>query len=121
MSEVRIYEPGWKDRRWEKSLRRLPQDQRDHLNAALVELAGDLMECRHPHLDPRMQRWHPTRWNAPRLQKRHGDWYEFRLGDRKNKARVIICHDARNQVIYLAARTAIHDLDRLQRVVGGFS
>lgn len=120
MPEVRIYEPGWKDRRWAKSLKRLTEKQRDLLNAALVELAEDLRSCRHPHLDPRMQRWSPTRWHAPGRQKRQGDWYEYRLGDRKNAARVIVCHDTEEQVVYLVARTAVHDLERLQRVVGDF-
>lgn len=120
MAELRIFEAGWNDRRWAKGLKRLGKDQRDLLNDALADLARDLEACKHPHLDPRMQRWSPTRWHAPGRQKKHGHWYEYRLGDRKNAARVIVCHDQGADVIYLVARTAIHDLDRLQKVVEQF-
>lgn len=120
MPEVRIYEPGWFDRRWEKSLKRQNRDEREQLERALVDLTADLAACRHPHLDNRMQRWSPSRWHAPGKQQAHGHWYEYRLGDRKNRARVIVCHDPKEDVVYLVARTAIHDLERLQAVVGDF-
>lgn len=120
MPELRIWEPGWQDRRWTKSVKKLPRDQREHLDHALVELAKDLASCKHPLLDPSMQKWGPTKWHAPGRQKRHGDWYEYRLGDRKNVARVIVCHDPAEQVVYLVARTAVHDLGRIERVVQSF-
>lgn len=120
LPELRVYEAGWNDRRWAKGLKRLSKQQRDFLNGALVELAQDLAACKHPHLDARMQRWSPTRWHAPGRQKKQGNWYELRLGDRKNAARVIVCHEAEADVVYLVARTAIHDLDRLRKVVERF-
>lgn len=118
MLEVRIYEPGWNDRRWTKALRKLDAKQRERLEEALVALARDLAACKHPHLDPSLQRWSPTRWHAPK--KKPGTWYEYRLGDRKNAARVIACHDHQNRVLYLVARTVTHDHRRLDRIVRDF-
>lgn len=120
MPEIQVYETGWQDRRWSKSLKRLANNEREKLENALVELATDLAACTHPHLDGRMQRWSPTRWHAPGKQQKLGNWYEYRLGDRHNRARVIVCHDVKEDVIYLVARTAIHDLERLARIVSGF-
>lgn len=120
MLEIRIWDAGWQDRRWSKALKKLPPQERDRLNDALKELTADLASCKHPLLDPALQRWGPTKWHAPGKQKRHGDWYEYRLGDKKNAARVIVCHDSRDDVIYLVARTAVHDLARIERVVKSF-
>lgn len=120
MPEIRVWEPGWQDRRWTKGLKKLQHDQRDRLKQVLKELVESLASCKHPLLDPVMQRWGPTKWHAPGKQKQLGDWYEYRLGDRKNAARVIVCHDPTEQVIYLVARTAVHDLGRIERIVSSF-
>lgn len=120
LPEIRIWDRGWNDRRWKKGLKRATPEQREALEQAIVDLVAALMECKHPHLDPEMQRWGPTKWHVPRQQQRQGDWYEYRLGDRKNAARVVVCHDAREQVIYLVARTAVHDHARMERLVREF-
>jgi hypothetical protein len=90
------------------------------LETAIRDLVADLMGCTHPTLDARMQKWAPTKYHSRGEQKKHGSWYEHRLGDPKNAARVIVCHDTEQQVIFLVARTASHDHDRLANVVGGF-
>jgi hypothetical protein len=71
-------------------------------------------------LDAEFQRWSPSRWDVPRQQATAGDWVEYRLGDDENRARAIVCFDAKEQVIYLVARTAIHDHTSLRELVGAF-
>jgi len=120
LPEVVIYPRGWRDRRWKKGLKKLPRIQQEQLETAVRDLVSDLMACTHPTLDPRMQRWVPTKYHSRGKQKKHGSWYEYRLGDSKNAARVIVCHDTEQQVIFLVARTVTHDHDRLANVVGAF-
>lgn len=113
--------PTWSsDRHWKRGFERLSADQRELLTASLEDLVRALEVCRHPQLDPALARWSPTRWNAPGRQKARGSWVEYRLGDRGNKARVIVCYDSRADRIYLVARTAIHDHDRLTALVAQF-
>lgn len=119
MPEIRIFDEGWRDRRWKKSLRKLQKDD-ERIEESLRDLISALQVCTHPILDPGLQRWSPTSWHAPGRQRRLGSWCEYRLGDRNNRARVIACHDPSEGVIYLVARTAIHDHRRLAEVVDRF-
>ena len=54
------------------------------------------------------------------MQTTRGQWVEYRLGDADNRARAIICFDAREQIIYLVARTVIHDHTALRELVARF-
>ncbi len=49
-----------------------------------------------------------------------GVWAEYSLGDRDNRARVIVCHMVAAEVVYLVARTAIHDHGGLNKIVADF-
>lgn len=120
MPEIRIFEHGWRDRRWKKGLHKLPDDQVRKIEESLRGLIVALESCTHPILDPTLQSWSPSTWHAPGSQKRRGTWCEYRLGDRNNRARVIACHDESERVIYLIARTVTHDHRRLGEVVRSF-
>jgi len=113
--------PTWEsDRHWRRGFEKLSAEQQVALTSSLEGLVRALGSCRHPHLDPAVAPWSPTRWNAPGRQRARGSWIEYRLGDEGNKARVIVCHDSRDDRIYLVARTAIHDHDRLSALVAQF-
>lgn len=120
MTELRVFRRGWKDRRWYKGLKKLPPDQQEQLKTAIRDLVADLMVCTHPTLDPRMFRWVPTKYHSHGRQRKYGAWYEYRLGDPKNTARVIVCHDTEERVLHLVARTVTHDHDRLQLMTSAF-
>ena len=121
MPELLIYEAGWRDKRWTKSIDKLSASQRQRIEQSLVDLAEALAGCTHPQLDLSLNRWSPTRYRVPGRNKAAGDWYEYRLGDAKNRARVIICHNPEDNLIYLVARTVIHDHRRLHAVIKGFA
>jgi hypothetical protein len=120
LPEIRVFEDGWRDRRWTKGIRKLSKDQVRKIEASLQELIVALGSCTHPILDPELQRWSPTLWHAPGKKRRRGTWCEYRFGDRHNRARAIVCHDSEEQVIYLVARTVTHDHRRLAEVVKSF-
>lgn len=120
MPEVRLFEEGWRDRRWKNGLKKLPAAQIAAIEESLRGLIVALQSCSHPILDPVLQPWSPSTWHAPGSKKRHGTWCEYRLGDRHNRARVVACHDSEHGVIYLVARTVTHDHRRLAEVVKGF-
>lgn len=120
MPEIRIFEDGWRDRRWKKGLGKLQKKDVGRIEESLRELIVALQGCRHPVLDPALQKWSPSTWHAPQAKKRRGSWCEYRLGDRHNRARVVVCHDPSEQVIYLVARTVVHDHRRLAEIVDKF-
>jgi hypothetical protein len=66
--------------------------------------------------------WSDRRWKeVPYKRDAYGTWIEFRLGDDDNRARAIVCYDRKAGVIYLVARTAIHDHRALNELVASFS
>ena len=119
MPELRKYHT-WDDPRWRTSLEKLRPDQKFILNDSLSRLLQALQKCSNPRRDGELQEWLPSRWDVPRQQATRGEWVEFRLGDEENRARVIICFDRSEQVIYLVARTAIHDHTALRELVAKF-
>lgn len=119
MPELRVA-PSWQDLRWRTALNKLPSQQQFFLNDSLRRLLLALRECRHPRRDAKLQEWSPSRWDVPRAQATMGEWVEYRLGDSENRARAIICFDAKDQAIYLVARTAIHDHAALRGLVAQF-
>jgi len=106
------------DRHWKKSLRKVPRERVEFLVQALLELVAALEHCAHPQLSPELQRWSPVKYHSPRKKK--GEWVEYHLGDRGNRARVVVCYLREEDVIFLVARTAIHDHRRLRMVTEGF-
>jgi len=80
-----------------------------------------LQKCHHPRFDRELQKWSPSKWDVPRLLATKGDWVEYRLGDKENKGRAIICFDSKERIVYLVARTAIHDHTSLRELVARFS
>lgn len=118
MPELRI-SPSWRER-WRHSLQKLTPTQKFVLEGSLRELLEALASCKDPRRDRKLQRWRPTEWVTARTQSRQGEWIEYRLGDAENRARAIICFDAEEDVIYLVARTAIHDHDFLRKLVARF-
>ena len=116
MPELRSYYT-WRDPRWQSALSKAPASLRFLLEDSLRRLLRALQECRDPRLDSQLQEWSPTRWDVPRLQATKGEWVEFRLGDNENRARAIVCFDRKEQVIYLVARTVIHDHGALRELV----
>lgn len=119
MPELRLHHT-WKDPRWRTALEKLPANQKFLLEESLRKLLQALQVCRDPQGDGALQAWRPTRWDAPRLQTTRAQWVEYRLGDADNRARAVICFDAREQVIYLVARTVIHDHTALRELVARF-
>lgn len=119
MPEIRLAHT-WKDPRWQATIGRLPPVQRFAIENSLRLLIEALKTCRHPRLDGAFQGWNPTKWDAPRQQATRGDWIEYRLGDDENRARAIICWDSKEGVIYLVARTVIHDHTALREMVANF-
>jgi hypothetical protein len=119
LPELRKYHT-WDDSRWRAALEKLPANQKFVLNDSLTRLLRALQKCGDPRRDGQLQEWRPSRWDVPRQQATSGDWVEYRLGDEENRARVIICFDSREQVIYLVARTVIHDHTSLRELVARF-
>lgn len=111
----------WADRRWQEEIQRLPPAQQFILVNSLRELLQALKGCRDPRRDQELRPWLPSRWDPPRLQATHGDWIEYRLGDDENRGRAVICHDRDEDVIYLVAKTAIHDHAALRELVARFA
>ena len=120
MPEVRIG-AGWSDRRWKEALQKLTSSQKLVIENSLRGLLAALLECRDPLLDSALQAWNPSRWAVPYKRDAYGTWIEFRLGDDDNRARAIVCYDRKAGVIYLVARTAIHDHRALNELVTSFS
>jgi hypothetical protein len=112
----------WKDwdKGWREGLQRLPPSDQLLINNSLLELLRRLAVCSHALEDSSLASWRPTRWGVQRVQRSQGIWVEYRLGDRDNRARVIVCHMVAAEVVYLVARTAIHDHEGLNKVVSGF-
>jgi hypothetical protein len=91
------------------------------IEASLRSLLAELQKCTSPSRDPVFQSWAPSRWDVPRHLATLGEWVEYRLGDKENRARAIICFDESENSIYLVARTAIHDHASLRELVGRFA
>ncbi|RME96950.1 MAG: hypothetical protein D6773_16460 [Alphaproteobacteria bacterium] len=119
MPELRLA-PQWRDPRWKKGLDRLTAQQKLVIENSLRGLLRTLKHCRDPLLDDCLTTWAPSRWYVAREQARAGTWVEYRLGDDDNRARAIVCYDRKEQVIYLVARTVIHDHGSLRELVGRF-
>ena len=119
MPELRVH-PSWRDKRWRTGFQKLPAHKQRIIENSLRDLLLALAKCRHPRFDGEFQRWSPSRWDVPRQQATAGDWVEYRLGDDENRGRVNICFDGKEQVIYLVARTAIHDHTALRELVAAF-
>jgi hypothetical protein len=94
-------------------MNRLTQAQQVEIENSLRELLAALLVCRNPLLDTTLQRWGPSRWGAPRRQSSKGDI--------DNRARVVVCLDREEGVLYLVARTAIHDHSTLRELVASFT
>jgi hypothetical protein len=120
LPEIRLAKT-WKDPGWREALQKLQASAKFALEQSLVELVKALQECRSVKLDPSLQQWSPSRWDPPRDQATQGEWAEYRLGDSENRARVVICFDKEEDVIYLVARTAIHDHTALRKMVSIFN
>lgn len=120
MPDLRRYIKGWNDPRWAAAVQKLPSNQKFALEQSLTGLLEALKECKHPRLDAKLQAWLPSRWDAPRDVATRGEFVEYRLGDRDNRARVIVCFDQKEKVIYLVARTVIHDHAALRELVASF-
>jgi hypothetical protein len=112
----------WKDwgKGWREGLQRLPPSDQALINSSLLELLEHLAVCSHVLKDNSLARWQPRPWGVPRTQQSQGVWAEFSLGDRDNRARVIVCHMVAAEVVYLVARTATHKHDALNRIVADF-
>jgi len=110
--------PSWNDSRWLKGLARLPPQQKLQLSESLKDLLSALKACNHPR---ELKAWKPTRWNVPRAQETMGEWIEYYLGDRDNRARAIVCFDPKEKIVYRVARTAIHEHEALRELVARFN
>ena len=119
MPELRI-SPQLRDQRWRKGYQRLTPGQKLVIDNSLRELLRTLQVCRDPMLDYALQQWRPTRWAVARKQAQEGEWIEYRLGDDDNRARAIVCYDKQEDVVYLVARTAIHEHSSLRELVARF-
>ena len=118
MPEIR----QWKDwsKGWREGLQRLPPSDQALINNSLRELLERLATCSHALDDRSLVPWQPKPWSVPRAQRSQGVWAEYSLGDRDNRARVIVCQMVAAEVVYLVARTAIHDHSGLNTIVNAF-
>ena len=119
MPEVRACEPTWLDRKWTKAIKKLPKRDAQQLEDSLVGLIEALKHCSHPTLDPKLNRWSPSRYHGK--ARANFTWCEYRLGDRQNKARAILAYDSSENTIYLVARTVIHDHRRIGEMIKRYS
>lgn len=115
MLQVSVHEPSWLDRKWTKAIKKLPKREAQQLEGSLVALIEALKESSHPILDPRLNRWSPSRYHG--RSRANVAWCEYRLGDRRNRARAIVAFDSSENTIYLFARTAIHDHRRVGELI----
>lgn len=112
----------WRDwsKGWHEALQRLPATDQLHIKNSLFELVKRLAVCSNAMEDRALAPWLPRPWVVTRVQRSQGMWVEYSLGDRDNRARVIVCHMVAAEVVYLVARTAVHDHDGLNRIVSDF-
>src|SRR5215510_7677545 len=112
---VRPFEPLWFDHQFKKELRRLTEEQRDRRLDELAALASALAECRHPTLDPALQRWHPSPYHVPKIPPEIR-LYEYRCSF---PLRVIVrwvepTEAEPEGTVLLVAATLSHDHERLK-------
>lgn len=119
MPQIRAYDATWLDRKWTKAIKKLPKRDAKRLEDSLVGLIAALKGCSHPTLDPSLSRWSPSRYHGK--TRANLTWCEYRLGDRRNKARAIVAYDLANSTIYLVARTVIHDHRRVGEMIKRFA
>ncbi len=119
MPQVLAYEPTWLDKQWTKATKKLPKRDAQQLEESLVGLIEALRDCSHPTLDPKLNRWSPSRYHGK--ARANVTWCEYRLGDRRNKARAIMAYDSSDNTIYLVARTVIHDHRRIGEMINRFA
>lgn len=112
---------SWNDPRWRDSVQRLTSAQKLVLDNSLRALLQSLKSCQDPLLDNGLRPWGPTRWSVPFRQESKGEWVEYRLGDDDNRGRAIVCFDRKENIIYLVARTAIHDLQSLRELTASIT
>jgi hypothetical protein len=112
--------PSWTDPRWTAALNKLSPNQQLILKNSLRALLLALSSCRDPMRDKELRIWLPSKWYVPHQQAREGEWIEYRLGDDDNRARAIVCFDRKADVIYLVARTPIHDHASLRELTSRF-
>lgn len=112
----------WRDwsKGWHEALQRLPPADQLHIKNSLSELVKRLAVCSHALEDRDLAPWLPRPWAVARAQRSQGIWVEYSLGDRDNRARVIVCYMVAAEVVYLVARTAVHDHERLNSIVFDF-
>lgn len=111
----------WRDPRWRRGFKRLTSAQQLVLTNSLRGLLQTLQACKDPMLDSALQLWRPTKWAVAWDHARRGRWIEYRLGDSDNRGRAIVCHDRKNDTVYLVARTAIHEHGALRELVARFA
>lgn len=121
--EVRPFLPTWKDRRYQKELRRLSPRDRNAIERDLAELLTAVRTAADLATDPRLARFKPTAYRyrgLPQLRSPGARLYEYRLHD---LTRVVICHFASHpavggeELVLLLAMTVTHDHERLVRLI----
>lgn len=116
-----LYRVSSWSRHWPEKIQRLTAEQKFHLEDSLGRLLEALKECYSLKLDNSLLEWSPSRWDTPLKQAQQGEWVEYRLGDEENKGRAIVCYVAREDIIYLVARSPIHDLTTLRDMTAQFT
>ena len=119
MAEIRL----WRDwsAGWQDELHKLPATAQAQINASLSNLVQALASCTDVLSDPALAEWGPKKWETAQAQRSRGIWAEYHLGDRDNRARVVVCHMVEKDQIHLVARTAVHDHTKLRELVGRFT
>ena len=118
MPEVLIYHRTWNDPDWHRDRNRLPADQKSFIDESLASLYQALLHCRYPR-DRELQEWSPSKYSVSSVRAKWGEWIKYRLGDRDNRARVVIVFRSKENRIYLIARTLPHDSAHLKGLTGG--
>lgn len=119
MPEIRVtYE--WGDRSWKEELARLPAADQAQLRSSVLSLIEVLKTCTNFILDRDLKAWSPKRWHPHSQVSEFGAWAVYRLGDRENRGRAIVCCVQQDDTIYLVAKTAIHSYDFCTKLIDKF-
>jgi len=113
---VLICNQTWKDRKFEKTFKRLDARKQRDLLERLADLSSILARVPHPASHPELQKYRPTAYDGIAQLRGGGKLLEYRLDQ---VSRVIAKHPAceGSDDILLLAITVDHDHDRLKSLI----
>lgn len=115
---VRFFDLFWSDRDFKKSLKSLPDEEREKRLQELAELVQALGSCNHPTHDPSLASWRPSAYHVRRVSA-GVKLYEYRC---RHPFRVVArwvepCNEDPEGAILMVAATLSHDHERLEGII----